>query len=676
MTTKLITNQYKLHLAEQMMESVSEVANTIYYVFVSNHIPVDDDQVPEIETSYNKTVLDVYKKMIFGKRVTPLDVKLLIRNIPYVSNTVYAKYDDADTLLSTKDFYAIVNESSYYHVYKCLDNNGNVASTAQPTFADVQGSNISVYQTSDGYRWKYMYSVSSSDKNKFASSEYFPVISNNDVINSAVDGSIDIISVDFAGSGYDNYLNGIFKATDIRINGDDLVYSISNDSINMSNGFYNNCVIYISGGIGQGQHRKITEYYTTNTGNYITLDRKFETIPTNLSEYQINPNVRIDSDGNHTSLCVARALVNASSSNSIYRIEIIDRGSGYKFANAVIEANSIVGITNPAILRPIFSPYGGHGYNTSAELESSRVCMSITFMGNESNLLPFGNEYKQIGVIRNPLFANVKFEMANQSSSFVTNETIYKVDPVFMLDGVTANQFTTNISFSNGNFTSRFSDNDRILLYSSNSYQLVNISSVVNSSLITLSSNSLITSNNVAVYIANTTASGKVKDVLDGSSFLASHVTGDFENGDTIIGATSGTYGTINLLSRNDVYKNFTTFIQAYKYVGNSFSGTIEENELLTQVHPISNISANAYVHSSYYTGSNVMVYVTDVKGEFFVDNNTVMTGNTSDASFLPFKLYTPEIMMNSGEIIFLENIDAVTRDAAQKETLKIIYEF
>ena len=51
-------------------------------------------------------------------------------------------------------------DSSFYvmtgarNVYKCLDNNGNSASTDEPT-----GTSTTVITTSDGYKWKYMYII-------------------------------------------------------------------------------------------------------------------------------------------------------------------------------------------------------------------------------------------------------------------------------------------------------------------------------------------------------------------------------------------------------------------------------------------------------------------------------------------------------------------------------------
>jgi len=118
MAKKLTTVHNKHHVATQFLESVSETTNTAYYVFVGDQY--DRSSVREISESDRDIIIDTYQNMIMGKRVTPSDIKLGIRNIPYVSNTKYDMYDDQDQYLSIKNYYVVVNASSYYHVYIML----------------------------------------------------------------------------------------------------------------------------------------------------------------------------------------------------------------------------------------------------------------------------------------------------------------------------------------------------------------------------------------------------------------------------------------------------------------------------------------------------------------------------------------------------------------------------
>ena len=111
---------------------------------MGNHAGINA-QSQEIYDDLNDTMIDIYRNMIQGKVIASDQVVLAIRNIPYLSNTIYDMYDDQDIELSKKNFYTVVNEESYYHLYKCLDNNMNSPSTAQPTFSHIIGSNNTLY---------------------------------------------------------------------------------------------------------------------------------------------------------------------------------------------------------------------------------------------------------------------------------------------------------------------------------------------------------------------------------------------------------------------------------------------------------------------------------------------------------------------------------------------------
>ena len=43
MVNTLVTQIFKKHVAMQILESVNEPANTIYYVFAGNHVPYDSN---------------------------------------------------------------------------------------------------------------------------------------------------------------------------------------------------------------------------------------------------------------------------------------------------------------------------------------------------------------------------------------------------------------------------------------------------------------------------------------------------------------------------------------------------------------------------------------------------------------------------------------------------------
>ena len=102
--------------------------------------------------------------------------------------------DSGATALYDATFYVLTDDNN---VYKCLDNNGGVASTVKPT-----GTSNSILTTSpDGYKWKYMYSLSAAQQTNFLSTDFMAVATNSTVAAANTDGAIDIVKIKTAGSG-------------------------------------------------------------------------------------------------------------------------------------------------------------------------------------------------------------------------------------------------------------------------------------------------------------------------------------------------------------------------------------------------------------------------------------------------------------------------------------------
>lgn len=681
MATKIVTIHNKHHVASQFIESVSETTNTAYYVFVGDQY--DRSELRNISNSDRDIIFDTYQNMIMGKRVTPNDVKLAIRNIPYVSNTKYDMYDDQDQLLYTKDYYAIVNASSYYHVYKCLDNNGNSYSTVTPDISHISGANTDLYETSDGYRWKYMYSVSSAEKTKFSNQDYFPITANSSVTNSAIAGSLSIIKIIDPGKRYDNYTEGTFISNQIKVNGNSTLYEISNTSLNTSNGFYTGCLIYISSGTGLGQYKKITDYFTNSNGNYIVIESGFTISPTNGSQYEIYPNIKITSSGTETINAVARAIINSTSSNSIHKIETLDQGAGYTYHTAVVEANSIVKAASgfvEANVRPIYSPPGGHGYSVENELYSTSAVVSVEFSNSESNTILTTNKFNQVGLLKDPMFNNVKLSLNTVVGSFTSSEKVLKVKPVRINTNAVSNSSTANIVCSTADFRNQVVVGDKLIMAKSDSteYFLATVNSIVNSSQITLTSNSIFTSNSVWLYMPNITSNTYISDIIQANTLLMSNTQGIFSTGDVIIGEQSGAYANISSVSISDVSKGFNTFVQLGKFTGNVISGTFTENEVIYQTNTS---TATSTLHSAInITGNGVILYVSNTTGNFQFGNvgnvSYTVIGSSSNTIAHVSNSYIGELVFGSGEILYINNIEAVERSDTQKETFKIIFEF
>lgn len=201
----IVTSKFRVHNAEQFVESFSEAANTIMYLTIGRNTPFGDDNTPPTPVNSTANIeFTPWREMYGAKRVTSSDVIHVIPRYNWTSGTVYDYYDHTDTNLLDDDFYVITDE---FHVFKVLFNAGATASTTKPT---KPGTVTEKFTTADGYVWRYMYTVSTSDALKFLTNDFMPVkllLSDDgtdqfDVQQGAVDGAIEFIRVDTGGSGY------------------------------------------------------------------------------------------------------------------------------------------------------------------------------------------------------------------------------------------------------------------------------------------------------------------------------------------------------------------------------------------------------------------------------------------------------------------------------------------
>ena len=178
---------------------------------------VSDFSPPNPVDSFDE-LSEIYDDMIAIKRVTRSDVSEVIRRRVWQTGVVYDMYKhDYGTVINGQPKISATGQSKLYdsqfyvmnkdfQVYKCIYNgqdpdvnqNGKV-STVEPT-----GTSTSIFTTSDGYKWKYMYTISISDYIKFVSSDFIPVRRDTSVQNAAVDGAIHQALITNRGTGLTN----------------------------------------------------------------------------------------------------------------------------------------------------------------------------------------------------------------------------------------------------------------------------------------------------------------------------------------------------------------------------------------------------------------------------------------------------------------------------------------
>lgn len=689
MTSKTLTRNYYINSNKQILESISEPSNTVYYVFAARSVPYTggDATVPVVSDNDRTISSDVFSNMLHGKQITASDMSLMITRNDWVANTVYDQYSDTSNSLSTSDYFVSVDAGSYYHVFKCLYNANGVASTIRPDFASsIQESSLfdsddGYYQTSDGYQWKYMYSVSQATFDKFATYTHMPITANGSVSATAIAGSIDVINVDSGGSRYDNWVSGTFNSSQIKVSSNstaftglsqDVLYAISANA-NSANDYYNTCTIKLTSGTGSGQYRSILDYVNDGTNKIIRLSTPFTPAPDSTTTYEISPTVMVYGNGTQTLNCEARALVNTAASNSIYRIEILERGAGYFTATANVQFSNVVSVSNTATLTSIMSPVGGHGFDAYSELGAVSLGISVDFANTESGYISTGNSFRQVGIIQDPLFANVQLTInklsggsSGSDGNFLVNETLSTYKPKKLFGTVSCNTTSAVVIGTTTDFANTFSVSDRVMIVAGSNKLIGSVASVTNSTYMTLTSNCSFANATANIYEVVLGANGIVLSTTSSTVNIA-NMTPTIKQYDSVIGLSSFATANVTALSINGSSRSsgFPAFNQLVKLTG-TVVGTFSNNELLTN---LSKTNSTAYYHS----GNSTTVYLTGIFGE--ISNNDVFVGQTSGATFTSAYKYVGDIVPGPGKVLYIQNSSPISRSNTQTETIKIVVE-
>lgn len=200
-----LRTQNAVNFRELISRQISN--NRVYFTF-GKETAWANDASPDTPNTAGSTFINVWKNMIGAKLLTGNEVKHVIPRNNWTANAKYAVYNDVyheQTLGNTRNFYIVTSD---WNVYKCLDNGANANSTIMPT----QTYTDKAIEETDGYVWKFMYSIPSEDRLRFTTDAYIPVkyLTESDgslqwlVQANATVGGIESVIITNSGNNYTN----------------------------------------------------------------------------------------------------------------------------------------------------------------------------------------------------------------------------------------------------------------------------------------------------------------------------------------------------------------------------------------------------------------------------------------------------------------------------------------
>ena len=401
MPSNPLKQTFKTRLITKFLQQLQDGDGDSLFLGIGKTTGWNDESNPPQPLDTLEAETNFWREVIALKKISTRDIALVIPRHNWTAGTVYDAFRD-DVDMSDLKFYTLVDSK---RIYKCIDNNNGLPSNTKPfeTFTNV-------FQTADGYQWKFMYQLSEID-DEFITDDYIPVFTVKDIVstndprqnqldvqNAAVDGSIQFIDILDAVTPFVYTIDGSIQVGSYIIDQGvpaELKYRISGPDVSSASGVYLQYSLKIIDLNSQnyGEIRKIAAY--DGSTRILTLEENFSE-PDDVIGYNFSiiPSIVISGDGSGAR---AEAKMN---NNFIEYVDMTNSGLGYTFSTA----RSFGGSITPSgdVFDVVLSPPNGHGFDAIYELGSSSLMISTDFDKDESDQIKTNSDFRQFSLISNP----------------------------------------------------------------------------------------------------------------------------------------------------------------------------------------------------------------------------------------------------------------------------------
>ena len=369
------------------------------------------------------------RRVIFGNKVGVDEIRYMFNINNWAAGTVYDDFDDTQDVSLLNMIVTVVNDEGNYYVFKCLDNNNGGPSTSAPSLNEIDTSTYELIISSDGYVWKYMFSVTSAEAQVFATTDSlplpYPALGDTLVQSGAKEGLSQIVITNTPSGLFSKCVFGPGTTTadastvacetvtqdSALTTKKSIVVKISPKSgsfLDTSDNSYANLYLWRSDG---KVFDVITSAQPSGTGQYINIVISTSETVTSFTQggktYKLLPKIRVSRSTSSGTPCVAYGIIDQF--GTLTKVAFTTKGSEYKYATAklILPAGVAASANEQNLtatsLRPIISPTGGHGSNAIAEMSMSRLGVVTNFSG-EDVLTPNANFYTKVALVKNPIF--------------------------------------------------------------------------------------------------------------------------------------------------------------------------------------------------------------------------------------------------------------------------------
>lgn len=459
--TAIVSSNFRTLNAENFKRDVGEKS---VYVSVgksdawSNSLSDTTDTTPFAPNDHFDDIGEARQNMLGLKKISSADISHVVPRYTWTSGNSYYAWDSNDASIFDKAFYVITSE---FKVYKCIVA-GTGSSTIQPTQTLTDPT-----AESDGYTWKYMYTVSVADAEKFLTNSYMPVktvsMGGTGITAGAVSSSTTVILKEVDSNIYTG-----MQVAGTGISGTPTVSSISGSQIVLSAAqtLSADVVLTFSWPNDAAAEAVLSEadyaqYLNQKASRDSTTAAGIERIEVTAggTNYDASDNFTVTITGDGVSAAVVDSGVTVSA-GAITAIAVNAKGTDYSIADIVISHDNASGGTAgaDATARAVISPVGGHGTDPVKELGAFFIALNAQLEGSVNGDITVGNDFRQVMLIQEPKEYNATVGAGAVATAdslkalgrldLTGSVTSFQVDEVISATGVKA--FIAEIDTSGG----------------------------------------------------------------------------------------------------------------------------------------------------------------------------------------------------------------------------------
>jgi len=266
----IVTDALKHDLSGKFLTEVNNATDSNqFYIGIGNPIEYNSTDTPTTPVRKLTEEREARNNIMSVKKVE--NASFVIPRYNWTSGTIYSGWNDDVVGYPSNSYYVMTEDQA---VYVCLQQGKSASGQAnqsivKPSYTDAGVISTKAFETSDGYRWKFLYSLSATRSAAFLTSSYLPIekvvtatntfeTEQKTIQDAAVGGQIYGANKVSGGSGYTSaptvfvYGNGTGAQATATISGGAVVkIEMNNESAALGSGYdYANFVI--SGGGGSG----------------------------------------------------------------------------------------------------------------------------------------------------------------------------------------------------------------------------------------------------------------------------------------------------------------------------------------------------------------------------------------------------------------------------------------